>query len=126
VQSFLREARTLVKFRHPNIVRVMAVFEANNTAYLVMEYEEGEEFKSYVQRGDGIDEQSLQSLVLRIVDGLDQVVTAVVGVAYCRWTGSGRSSAMMDHLCYSTSVLHGRLIVKPAHIPLMSLPATHQ
>jgi|GEM_PF-5173294 len=51
VQSFLREARTLVKFRHPNIVRVMAVFEANNTAYLVMEYEEGEEFKSYVQRG---------------------------------------------------------------------------
>lgn len=73
VASFLREARTLVKFRHPNIVRVMAVFEANNTAYLVMEYEEGEEFKSYVQRGDGVDEQSLQSLILRIVDGLDQV-----------------------------------------------------
>ena len=73
VESFLREARTLVKFRHPNIVRVMAVFEANNTAYLVMEYEEGEEFKSYVQRGDGIDEHSLKSLILRIVDGLDQV-----------------------------------------------------
>ena len=73
VSNFLREARTLVKFRHPNIVRVMTVFEANNTAYLVMEYEEGDEFKSYVQRGDGIDEQSLQSLILRIVDGLDQV-----------------------------------------------------
>ena len=73
VDSFLREARTLVKFRHPNIVRVMAVFEANNTAYLVMEYEEGDEFKSYVQRGDGIDEQSLKSLILRIVDGLEQV-----------------------------------------------------
>lgn len=73
VQSFLREARTLVKFRHPNIVRVMTVFEANNTAYLVMEYEEGEEFKSYVQRGDGIDESSLRSLILCIVDGLDQV-----------------------------------------------------
>jgi len=67
------EARTLVKFRHPNIVRVMTVFEANSTAYLVMEYEEGEEFKSYVQRGDGTDEQSLQSLILRIADGLDQV-----------------------------------------------------
>ncbi len=73
VESFLREARTLVKFRHPNIVRVMTVFEANNTAYLVMEYEEGEEFKSYVQLGDGIDEPSLKSLILRIVDGLDQV-----------------------------------------------------
>ena len=73
VSNFLREARTLVKFRHPNIVRVMAVFEANNTAYLVMEYEEGEEFKSYVQRENGTDEQSLRSLILNIVDGLDQV-----------------------------------------------------
>jgi len=73
VSNFLREARTLVKFRHPNIVRVMAVFEANNTAYLVMEYEEGEEFKSFVQKDDSIDEHSLKSLILRIVDGLDQV-----------------------------------------------------
>lgn len=73
VANFLREARTLVKFRHPNIVRVMTVFEANNTAYLVMEYEEGEEFKAYVQRGDGIDEKSLQSLILHIADGLEQV-----------------------------------------------------
>ena len=73
VSNFLREARTLVKFRHPNIVRVMAVFEANNTAYLVMEYEEGQEFKSYVQNDAGLDESSLKSLILRIVDGLDQV-----------------------------------------------------
>ena len=51
----------------------MAVFEANNTAYLVMEYEEGEEFKFYVQRENGTDEQSLRSLILNIVDGLDQV-----------------------------------------------------
>jgi len=45
LDSFLREARTLVKFRHPNIVRVMSVFEANNSAYLVMEYERGVEFR---------------------------------------------------------------------------------
>ena len=73
VANFLREARTLVKFRHPNIVRVMTVFEANSTAYLVMEYEEGDEFKSYVQRGNGVDEHTLLSLILSIVDGLDQV-----------------------------------------------------
>jgi len=73
VTNFLREARTLVKFRHPNIVRVMTVFEANNTAYLVMEYEEGEEFKSYVHRGKGMDEASLKRLILKIADGLDQV-----------------------------------------------------
>jgi serine/threonine protein kinase len=38
LRRFLDEARVLAKFRHPNIVRVNQVFEANNTAYLVMEY----------------------------------------------------------------------------------------
>ena len=73
LQRFLREARTLVKFRHPNIVRVMAVFEANNTAYLVMEYEEGEQFKEYVKRVGGVSEDRLKSLMLSVIDGLDQV-----------------------------------------------------
>lgn len=73
LQRFLREAKTLVKFRHPNIVRVMAVFEANNTAYLVMEYEEGEQFKEYVKGVGGISEARLKSLILSVIDGLDQV-----------------------------------------------------
>ena len=41
LQRFLDEARTLAKFKHPNIVRVTDHFEANNTAYLVMDYERG-------------------------------------------------------------------------------------
>ncbi|OED37680.1 hypothetical protein AB833_22700 [Chromatiales bacterium (ex Bugula neritina AB1)] len=73
LQRFLREARTLVKFRHPNIVRVMAVFEANNTAYLVMEYEEGQQFKQFVKGNNGIAEAELTTLILKVVDGLDQV-----------------------------------------------------
>lgn len=73
LQRFLREARTLVKFRHPNIVRVMAVFEANNTAYLVMEYEEGEQFKEYVKRVGEVAESKLKSLILSVIDGLGQV-----------------------------------------------------
>ncbi len=73
LERFLTEARTLVKFRHPNIVRVMAVFEANNTAYLVMEYEEGERFKESVTRAGGVDEQQLKHLILSIIDGLEQV-----------------------------------------------------
>lgn len=73
LKRFLTEARTLVKFRHPNIVRVMAVFEANNTAYLVMEYEEGERFKESVTASGGIDEPRLKNLILSVIDGLDQV-----------------------------------------------------
>ena len=41
---FLDEARTLARFRHPNIVRVIRVMEDNGTAYMVMELEEGRRF----------------------------------------------------------------------------------
>ncbi len=41
LDRFLSEARTLARFQHPNIVGVHSVFEANNTAYMVMEYERG-------------------------------------------------------------------------------------
>jgi serine/threonine protein kinase len=40
-QRFLDESRTVASFRHPNIVRVMRFFEANGTAYMVMEFVEG-------------------------------------------------------------------------------------
>ena len=41
--SFLKEARTVARFRGtPGIVDVLNFFEANDTAYLVMEYLEGE------------------------------------------------------------------------------------
>jgi len=41
LNRFVREARTLAKFKHGNIVRVLSVFENNNTAYMIMEYERG-------------------------------------------------------------------------------------
>ena len=46
--SFLEEARTLARFRHPSIVRVSRVFEAHSTAYMVMEFEQGQDFASWL------------------------------------------------------------------------------
>ncbi|MGE0699478.1 MAG: protein kinase [Hyphomicrobiaceae bacterium] len=39
--KFLEEARTLARFRFPGIVRVARLFEANNTAYMVLDFEMG-------------------------------------------------------------------------------------
>lgn len=36
--KFLKEARTIASFTHPNIVRIHDIFEENNTAYYVMEF----------------------------------------------------------------------------------------
>ena len=74
LERFITEARNLVRFRHPNIVRVMSVFQENNTAYMVMEFEEGENLREHfanAPRARG--EPSLKGLVVPIAEGLAEV-----------------------------------------------------
>ena len=73
LKSFLKEARTLVKFKHTNIVRVMAVFESNGTAYMVMEYEHGQDLKELLNKTNSMEEAELKNLILPIIDGLGEV-----------------------------------------------------
>lgn len=47
---FLDEARTLVKVKNRHVVSVLDVFEANNTAYIVMEFIEGINLQEKVRR----------------------------------------------------------------------------
>jgi TRAP-type mannitol/chloroaromatic compound transport system substrate-binding protein len=47
--KFLDEAKTLARFRHPNIVRVARLFEANNTAYMVLDFEMGPSLSAWRQ-----------------------------------------------------------------------------
>jgi len=70
---FLDEAKTLAKFRHPNIVRVLFYTEANNTGYMVMEYEHGQSLESILRRGESFDQQRLLDIVLPLADGLQVV-----------------------------------------------------
>ena len=49
-QRFLREARTVARLRHPNIVAVYAAGEADNLLYFVMEYVEGQSLRQMLER----------------------------------------------------------------------------
>ncbi len=72
--QFLTEARTLAQLDHPNIVRVHQVYEANGTAYLVMDYYEGLSLAEYLdQQGGRIAEEQAKQLLLPILDGLRAV-----------------------------------------------------
>ena len=53
-QKFIKEARTIFSLNHPNIVRILDVFEENDTAYYVMEYIEGESLSDMVTRRGAI------------------------------------------------------------------------
>ena len=73
---FLDEARTLARFEHPNVVRVRDCFEANNTAYIVMDYEDGEPLDVLLRRLGTLTETQLHRVLRPVVDGLRQVHAA--------------------------------------------------
>ena len=73
LKRFLSEGKTLARFKHPNIIRVHSVFEHNNTAYMVMEYEQGEDLAGLFERGLYRSEEELMNITLPILDGLSRV-----------------------------------------------------
>ncbi|NOX91030.1 MAG: serine/threonine protein kinase [Gammaproteobacteria bacterium] len=73
LNRFIREARTLAKFKYPNIVRVLSVFENNNTAYMVMEYERGNELSRLFREKKHSTEKELLDIFLPVMKGLKLV-----------------------------------------------------
>ncbi len=74
LDSFLREAQMLARFDHPAITRVLRVIEANNTAYMVLRYEEGLPLKQYMSGlGRLMTEAEIRRMVYPILDALEIV-----------------------------------------------------
>ncbi len=70
--SFLNEAQTLARFRHPSIVRVTRVFEAHGTAYMVMDYEHGGSFEAWVAGlGRPPSQAELDRIAAPLLDALE-------------------------------------------------------
>jgi serine/threonine protein kinase len=73
LSSFLKEAQTLARFNHPNIVRVQSVFEENSTAYMVMEYEHGQELAAIYKSSKELEQPFFEKIFLPIIDGLKEI-----------------------------------------------------
>jgi serine/threonine protein kinase len=72
--SFLREARTLNRFEHPAMPRILAVFEAHGTAYMVMKYETGPSLESWLaELGREPLQEELDRLVAPLVSLLEEM-----------------------------------------------------
>jgi serine/threonine protein kinase len=74
LRKFTEEARHLARFRHRNIVAVSDLLEANQTAYIVMQYVEGRSLDQFLnERGPRLAEAELQHIFRQILDGLEAV-----------------------------------------------------
>ena len=70
---FLDEARMLARFKHPHIVQVHRVFEAEGTAYMVMEYVEGRTLASVADAEGPLVESRVREVLEALTDGLSSV-----------------------------------------------------
>jgi serine/threonine protein kinase len=73
LSRFVEEAQTLARFSHPNIVPVRSVFEANNTAYMIMDYVEGLSLSRAIRSPRYSSEAELKKLILQLIDGVEQI-----------------------------------------------------
>jgi serine/threonine protein kinase len=77
LNAFFAEARVLAEIDHPNVVRVLNIFRANNTAYMVMRREEGrtlhERLRLLAANGEPVREQFLRNVFAHLLAGLREV-----------------------------------------------------
>lgn len=78
LQRFLAESRVLAGFRHANIVRITRFFEANRTAYMVMDYERGQALRDWLLNHSPVSEEKLLKMFVPLLEGLDVVHQAGV------------------------------------------------
>ncbi|MGN0631143.1 MAG: leucine-rich repeat domain-containing protein [Ruminococcus sp.] len=72
--SFLEEARVLAKFSsEQSCVSVRDFFESNNTAYIVMEYLEGINLKTYIERHGKLSFEETVSMMNPIMSVLEKI-----------------------------------------------------
>lgn len=65
-RKFTREALNLSKLQHPNIIKVIESFEANNTIYYVMEYIGGGSLDDYIAKNNSLKEDEAIRIIKQI------------------------------------------------------------
>jgi len=79
LKCFFDEGKILATICHPNIVRVLSFFRANETVYMVMQYESGQPLQVHVVHNrkegqkDVLAESFIRPLFLQVLSGLQEV-----------------------------------------------------
>ena len=72
-EKFLKEARNIARLNHPNIVRIIDVFEENGTAYYVMEYAGSQSLAETIKQKGCLAEPVAKRYILQVADALKYI-----------------------------------------------------
>lgn len=77
LKCFFEEGRALARINHPNVVRIVNFFRANETVYMVMAYESGHSLQEHVARvlgkGSRLNEAFVRKVFTGVCHGLREV-----------------------------------------------------
>jgi serine/threonine protein kinase len=73
ITGFLNEAQTLAQFDHPNIVGISDTFQQHNTAYIVMDFVEGDTLEQIIESTGKLDWGYTQHIIIQVAKGLAQL-----------------------------------------------------
>ena len=74
IQKFIDEAKRLVQFQNESgIVRVLDSFAENNTAYIIMEYLEGETLTAYLERNGKMNVDDAVALLTPVLESMEKM-----------------------------------------------------
>ena len=74
MRCFFEEGRSLARLSHPNVVRVLNFFRANETVYMVMRYERGRTLQEHIRARRGtIKERFIRHVFTLLLNGLREV-----------------------------------------------------
>ena len=72
-QKFIKEAKNISNLNHPHIIKVVDVFEENDTAYYVMEYHSGGSLADLVRYGKALPEADAIKYITQIANAVDYI-----------------------------------------------------
>jgi serine/threonine protein kinase len=74
MKCFFEEGRALARLSHPNVIRVLNFFRANDTVYMVMEYEHGRTLQEIIQKNRAVvTENFIRNVFTKVLNGLREV-----------------------------------------------------
>lgn len=71
--KFMKEAKTIARLDHPNIIHIHDVFAENNTAYYVMEYIEGVSLSDMVKAQGAMSEREAIKYIRAVAEALEYI-----------------------------------------------------
>jgi serine/threonine protein kinase len=73
IKKFEEDAKFFISLRHLNIIMAYKLIKANNTIYMVMDYEEGETLNSYLEKYPKLNEDEIINIMNPVFEAIKYV-----------------------------------------------------